>query len=311
MGMSIAIVSQKGGVGKTTLAANLASAFAELTFKTLLIEVDPQGSLIGCFGIDRFDLHHGLYGCLTAGLPATDAVERGMGEGLELLPANVWSHQEELEFVEAVKRHPLALREIVADIQSDYDYVLLDCPPALGPLTQASLAACDRYLVPVQAEAMNLASLPRLRHLAEEVRAGANPELAMEGVVVTMADTRTRHANEVIQRLSADYPRELMQTVIPRSIRVAEETVKGRPTVAAGARSRVGKAFQSLAEELLSRHSHERAGLRADASNAMEPEGDRGGDWQSVLAELPDDDIRSTAPTTGNGHFHGGWGEND
>ena len=102
MGMSLAIVSQKGGVGKTTLAANLATAFADLTFKTLLIEIDPQGSLIQCFGLERFDLHHGLRGCLVSGGDPAEAVELGVRENLDLMPANVWSHEEEAELLAAV-----------------------------------------------------------------------------------------------------------------------------------------------------------------------------------------------------------------
>jgi chromosome partitioning protein len=306
MGMSIAIVSQKGGVGKTTLAANLAAAFTDLKFKTLLIEVDPQGSLIQCFGLDRFDLHHGLNGCLVSAADPEGAIERNVRENLDLIPANVWSHEEEHALLEAVKADDLRLRAIVRSLQSEYDYVLLDCPPALGPLTRAALSAVDRYLVPVQAEAMNLASIGRLDHLAADVRAVHNPELTLEGYVVTMATLRTRHANDVIQSLSRDYPQGLLQTIIPRSIRVAEEPVKGRPTASLGGKSRIIRAFQGLAEEILSRHSRARAMDDAAATEdtpetADEPEIRV---WERVLSELPDDGV-STLPPAGNGS--GGW----
>ncbi len=301
MGMSVALVSQKGGVGKTTLAANLAAAFADLNFRTLLVEIDPQGSLIQCFGIDRFDLHYGLYGCISDEKPVEDAVETGLMENLDLLPANVWSHEEESHFVDILQQSPGRLRDLLDPLRDRYDYFVLDCPPALGPLTRAALTAADRYLVPVQAEILNLATLGRLEHLAGEVRSILNPDLRREGFVVTMADTRTRHANAVIESLRETHPDELFRTVVPRGIRVAEDTLKGRPTVLS--RSRVGNALQALAEELLARHSRERAADAAMAEPEVETEDDPLEDemsvdaWDRVLDELPDDDEPKQDPS--------------
>lgn len=308
MGMTLAIVSQKGGVGKTTLAANLAAAFADLNFRTLLIEVDPQGGLIRNYGIDRYDLHHGLFGCVTARTPASEAVAANVLEQLDLIPSNVWSHEEEARYLTTVSAEPTAIRAVVRELADDYDYVVLDGPPALGPLTRAAMIAADRYLVPVQAEAVNLSTIARLEQLASDVRAHQNPELRLEGYVVTMADLRTRHAGDVIQKLSADYPRDLLQTIVPRSIRVADEAVRGRPTVRSAPSSRVGKALQSLAEEILSRHSRERAADRAELLPDAQETDDLAA-WERVLADMPDDAGDRSArsiPSSGNGH--GGWG---
>lgn len=255
---SIAIVSQKGGVGKTTLAANMAVAFQQLQFKTLLVEVDPQGSLLRLFGLDRYDLHHGLFGVLKGKGMLDESIATSLFDGLDLLPANVWSHMEEVQYMDILKNDPLALQMALDPLRDRYDYIIMDCPPGLGSMPRAALAACDRYLVPVQPESMNVNSLPRLQQLAETVRTTHNPELALEGFVINMADTRTRHANETIEALTRKYGHSLMRTIIPRSIRVAEESAKERPTVEGAPYTPAGLAFTALSEEILSRHARER-----------------------------------------------------
>ena len=288
MGMCIAVVSQKGGVGKTTLTANLGAAFADLQFKTLVIEADPQGSLIRSYGLDRFDVERGLYGCIVSRENPADSIERDVREHLDLMAVNVWSHEEEAALTQAIGNQPGSLRTLVQELAVDYDYVLIDCPPGLGPVSRACLTAADRYLVPLQAEAMNLSTLARLNHLAESVRASDNPELGLEGYVVTLADLRTRHANDVIENLSQKHPHELLQTIIPRSIKVAEEAVKGRPTVVGFTTSRVGKAFQCLAEEILSRHSRRRAMDAAAAAPDVEVKEEEDIEaWNQILRDMP------------------------
>jgi chromosome partitioning protein len=299
-GRSIAVVSQKGGVGKTTLTANLAVAFQQLQFRTLVVELDPQGSLIRLFGRDRFDLHHGLFGVLTGEETVEMGIEKALVEGVHLLPANVWSHEEEIQYLDALRRNPLALREVLDPLRASYDYILMDCSPGLGSTTRAALAACDRYLVPVQAEAMNLDSLPRLEQMAEAVRVAHNPSLALEGYVVTMADTRTRHACDVILNLAKKYPNNILETVIPRSIRVAEESERGRPTVAGAPGTRVGRAFVTLSEEILSRHARHRDLDGNEASVSELDDADDPGRITTDPAEFDDLAI----PVAGNGRPH-------
>jgi len=284
-GLRLAIASQKGGVGKTTVAANLAVAFRDLEFRTLLVEVDPQGSLIRLFGLDRFDLQQGLFGVVRGECGASESLEH-LHPSLDLLPSNVWSHEEEVLLAESARHDPRVLQAALEPCLDAYDYVILDLPPGLGALTRAGLAAADRYLVPVQAESMNLGTLPRLEQLAQEVRASHNPGLELEGYVATMVDGRTRHANEILEHLRRHHGEHLFHTVIPRSIRVAEESGRGKPTLASRARSRAGRAFQDLAEELLTRHAGQRV-----ASSGVEAAAPRREVWQDALPPLPDDDF--------------------
>jgi chromosome partitioning protein len=244
-------------VGKTTVSANLAAALAELEFTTLLVEADPQGSVIQLFGLDRFDLHRGLFGTLHEGEAAGETVHRGLRTNLDLLPANVWSHEEEMIYLDAFRKNPLALEVVLEQLKENYDFVILDCPPALGPITRAALAAADRYLLPVQAEMLNLSTISRFHQLAHRVREEYNPGLSLGGIVVTMADNRTRHTEEVVQNLREEHGPDVFETLIPRSIRVAEEGPKGRPTVVGAPRSRAGLAFQAFAEEFLHRRYRE------------------------------------------------------
>jgi len=276
MAHCIAVVSQKGGVGKTTVSANLAAALADLEFSTLLVEADPQGSVIQLFGLDRYDLHRGLLGALREGEPAGEAVHRGLRTNLDLLPANVWSHEEELLYLDALRRSPLAIEVVLEQLKSAYDYIILDCPPALGPITRAALAAADRYLIPVQAEMLNLSTISRFHQLAHRVREEHNPNLSLEGIVVTMADNRTRHTEEVVRHLRDEHGPDVFETLIPRSIRVAEEGVKGRPTVVGAPRSRAGLAFGAFTEELLHRRFREQGEDAEGAGTSPADERDTG-----------------------------------
>lgn len=297
MGICMAIASQKGGVGKTTLTANVSAAFADLKFKTLIVETDPQGSLPRAFGLDRYDIERGLYGCAVSGDDPGLAVTRDVFPMLDILPANTWSHEEESFLAAALENDPRLIRTVLSPLADAYDYIVIDCPPGLGAVTRACLIAADRYLVPVQAEAMNIPCIQRFNVLAEDVKTRENPGLSLEGFVVTMADTRTRHANTVIEQLSQEHPDKLVKTIIPRSIRVAEEPVRGKPTVLASPSSRAGKAFQSLADEILGRHARDRVASEPSVSagmNAGNSDSESDEAWVQVLHEL-----NRTGPVSG------------
>ena len=287
MGICMAIASQKGGVGKTTITANTAAAFADLKFKTLIVEADPQGSLPRAFGLERYDVERGLYGCAVSGESPRDAVTPQVMPEVDLIAANTWSHEEESLLWAALENDPAVMRRLLESVSADYDYVLVDCPPGLGAVTRACLVAADRYLVPVQAEAMNLPCLQRFAALADDVRSGHNPDLRLEGFVVTMADTRTRHTNTVIEQLTRDHPDKMVKTIIPRSIRVAEEPVRGKPTVLSAPSSRAGRAFQALADEILARHARARVADEepaAPGADAGDTEADEA--WVQVLQQM-------------------------
>lgn len=271
MGQILAIVSSKGGVGKTTTALNLAAAFASLNFPTLLVEADPQCGLVANFGFDRFDIPHGLYDVVRGAAKLEDHTYETPVDGLHVVSSNVWSQEEEAGYVAAITRDPLALRTALAGVRDAYDYVVIDAPPMLGPVTVALLAAADRFLVPVQTEPQSVRILGRLIETAGKIRERLNPRLRLDGIALTMVDERTRMAQALVEKVRGEWPDQVFRNTIPRSVRLAELPSSGRPLVVAAPSSRGGRAYAALAEEILIQHARERAMAQALADDDEAP----------------------------------------
>lgn len=263
MGQILAIVSSKGGVGKTTTAVNLAAAFASLDFPTLLVEADPQCGIVANFGFDRFDIPRGLAEVARGEARADQVTFETSVEGLHLVSSNVWSQAEEAEYLKALEADPLIFKEQLASVAAAYDYVVIDAPPMLGPITVAILAAAHRFIVPLQTEPQALRSLGRLVETAGQVRDRYNRGLIFDGIALTMVDSRTRLSMQVIEQVQVDYPELAFASSIPRSVRLSEMAAAGRPLVVAAPASRGARAYAALAEEILLKHARERMIERA------------------------------------------------
>lgn len=263
MGQILAIVSSKGGVGKTTTAVNLAAAFASLDFPTLLVEADPQCGIVANFGFDRFDIPRGLAEVARRQARADEVTFETSVEGLHLVSSNVWSQAEEGEYLKALEADPLVFKEQLASVAAAYDYVVIDAPPMLGPITVAILAAAHRFIVPLQTEPQALRSLGRLVETAGQVRDRYNRGLIFDGIALTMVDSRTRLSLQVIEQVQVDYPELAFTNSIPRSVRLSEMATAGRPLVVAAPSSRGARAYAALAEEILLKHARERMIERA------------------------------------------------
>lgn len=274
MGQILAIVSSKGGVGKTTTAVNLAAAFASLDFPTLLVEADPQCGIVANFGFDRFDIPRGLAEVARRKAMAADVTFETAVPGLHLVSSNIWSQAEEAEYLEALTRDPLVFREMLAPMAEAYDYVVIDAPPMLGPITVAVLAAADRFIVPLQTEPQAFRALGRLVETATQVRDRLNPGLRFDGIALTMVDSRTRLSISIIEQVQNEYPDLAFGNSIPRSVRLSEMALAGRPLVVAAPSSRGGRAYTALAEEVLLKHARERMYDRAGEDSDDDPEGD-------------------------------------
>ena len=263
MGQILAIVSSKGGVGKTTTAVNLAAAFASLDFPTLLIEADPQCGLVANFGYDRFDIPKGLADVARGQCDIGDTTFETPVPGLHIVSSNVWSQEEEALYLAAVERDPLVFRRTLAALRDGYDYLIIDAPPMLGPISLAILAAADRFIVPVQAEPQSVRALSRLIETSIRIRDRFNPGLVFDGIAMTMVDGRTRMSQQLEESVRAEWPDQVFSATVPRSVRLAEIPGSGRPLVLSAPAARGARAYASLAEEILLMHAKERAMARA------------------------------------------------
>ncbi len=253
MGKILGIVNQKGGVGKTTTAINLAACLALDGLKILLVDCDPQANATSGVGVQRDDNRHSIYDVLMGDAPAAQVLLPTEIANLTLLPGSKNLTGANIELAGADDR-ALRLRAALAPVQGKFDLVVLDCPPALDLLTLNSLAAADSLVVPMQAEYFALEGISELVSTLERVRAAFNPRLTIEGVLLTMYDDRTNLAQQVTETLREYFKDRLFRTVIPRNIRLAEAPSHGKPVALYDARSRGTEAYFELAAEFMERN---------------------------------------------------------
>jgi len=257
-----AISNQKGGVGKTTTAINLAASLAASEFKVLVIDSDPQGNATSGLGIQKNSNRPSLYHVLLEGVDPKEALVPTELEGLSLIPADKNLVGANLELVEIPNRE-FRLRESIQQIRNDFRFILIDCPPALDLLTLNALVAADSVLVPIQCEFFALEGISELMDTIERVRQSFQHPLQVEGILLTMFDDRTNLTRQVAADLKEFFGDEVFQTVIPRSVRLAEAPSFGKPILSYDPRSKGAESYIKLAKEIL---DHEQNGKSAQSA---------------------------------------------
>lgn len=258
MAKTIAIANQKGGVGKTTTAVNLAACLALAGQRVLLVDLDPQGNAtMGC-GVDKHGVEATSYEVLLEETPLVTALVKVETTGLSLLPANGDLTGAEVDLLE-VQEGQHRLERSLAGVAKDYDFILIDCPPSLNMLTVNALTAAEGVLIPIQCEYYALEGLSALLDTIQKVVGSTNPRLRVEGLLRTMFDPRNRLANEVSAQLTAHFGDTVYEAVIPRNVRLAEAPSHGLPIILYDRTSRGAEGYQALAQEVLSRRSQAQA----------------------------------------------------
>jgi chromosome partitioning protein len=251
MSRVIAVVNQKGGVGKTTTAINLAAALSDLGNFVLLVDMDPQGNATSGLGLGRDGdgIEHGIYEALAKQKRFHDVVHNTPHEGLRIVPSNSNLAGANIELVD-VERREHQLRDLITEAKHAYDYIIIDCPPSLGLLTINSLVAADEILIPVQAEYYALEGLGQLLETIQLIQNNIRPEISILGAVLTMYDKRTRLSEDVMNELYKYFPNTIFRSVIPRTVRLAEAPSFGKSIFHYDPRGKGSKAYSRLAREI-------------------------------------------------------------
>jgi len=257
MGKIIAIANQKGGVGKTTTTINLAASLAVLEKRVLMIDADPQANATSGSGFDIKNIKTSIYECLIDEVNPNDIILNSEIEGLDLLPSSIDLVGAEIEMLNMPNRERM-LKSVIDKIEKQYDYILIDCSPSLGLITVNSLTAADSVMIPVQCEYFALEGLGKLLNTIKIIQSRLNPELEIEGFVLTMYDSRLRLSNQVVEEVRRHFQQMVFDTIIQRNIKISEAPSFGKPVIMYDAESKGSLNYLNLGRELLQKNGDTR-----------------------------------------------------
>ncbi|MBR2476660.1 MAG: ParA family protein [Clostridia bacterium] len=250
MGKCIAVANQKGGVGKTTTAVNVSACLGAKGKKVLLLDTDPQGNASSGLGIDKSKAEYSIYNVLIGDVSLKEAIVHTAYENLDLCPSNIELAGAEIELVSMEDRE-LLMKRAVASVKNEYDFIIIDCPPSLGLITLNSFVCADTVIIPIQCEYYALEGLSQLMNTIRTVKRSLNPDIDIEGVLLTMFDTRTNLSIQVADEVKKYYPHKVYATVIPRNVRISEAPSFGEPIHIYDKHSKGAESYMDLADEII------------------------------------------------------------
>lgn len=257
MGEVVAVASQKGGVGKTTTSINLGTSLAILDYKTLLVDMDPQGSIAASFQLNEARIKKGMFQVFSENIPLSEALIDIGFEDLHIAPSNVYSEEEEIEFFRYAMNFQL-LKRVLSPFKNIYDFILIDCPPSLGSLTINAITAADSVLIPVQCEYYSVRALGKFMRSIRDISRKYNPELYFKGFLITMYDKRIKNNKEMLDKLRYSFKSILLDTTIPRNSKLSEAPSRGKPVALLDVTCPGAIGYLKLAEEILASNSNHR-----------------------------------------------------